>query len=253
LPFGRAIAETFVRTTSARQARAYIAVLAYTFASTFAPTFAQGRIGGSVSLVSDYVYRGVSQSRGEPALQADFHYASVHGWSVGVWGSTVELNGIEGRSAELNAYAAYRWQWSSNWHSKVMAVHYAYPWNDISNYEYNEFVGSLSYRNRLFATVAFSFDSNRTVSPAYRTDKDIRSYELAGSVPLGRSFSTNLGIGYYDLPDPADYLYWNAGVSYDWRAFRAEISYIGSEDAAERLNYGRFAGDRVAATLSWRF
>ncbi len=225
-------------------------------ASGFIPSHAQDGFGGALTLVSDYVYRGISQTRGEPALQADFHYASLQGWSLGVWGSTVELNGWEGRTAELNAYAGYRWQWNRDWSTKVSAVHYQYPWNDNgARYDYNEIVGSIDFRNNLFATIAWSLDTTRYAMNGYASRGDAVSYELATAFPLMNALTANVGIGYYDLRNLVDsgYLYWNTGVSYDWRLWHMNISYIGTNNEAERLTYGNVAGDRVTATLSWRF
>jgi uncharacterized protein (TIGR02001 family) len=232
---------------------------AFTFAlaamTAFVPLYAQG-IGGSVAVTSDYVYRGVSQTRGEPALQADIHYASTRGWSAGLWASTVELNAWDGRTGELNAYLGYRWQIHRDWSSKISAVHYEYPWNGPRfDYDYDEVVGTLGFRNRVFATVAWSFNTSRYSTRGYFSGKNAISYDVATSWPVWKSLSANAGIGYYDLHDVvnAGYLYWSAGLSYDWRSWRADLSYFGTGSQAEALFYGNIAGDRVAASLSWRF
>jgi uncharacterized protein (TIGR02001 family) len=220
------------------------------------PSCAQDRAGGSLVVTSDYVNRGISQTRGEPAVQADLHYMSTQGWSIGLWGSTIELNWWDGRTVELDAYLGYRWAIDRDWTAKVSAVHYAYPWNSNKfNYDYDELIGSVGYRNTLFVTVAYSFDTSRYSTIGYVASKDAISYEAAVALPLGRSFTANFGVGYFDLHNLVDsgYLYWNAGVSYDWRSWRADLSYIGTDAKAERLFFGNVAGDRAAASLSWRF
>jgi uncharacterized protein (TIGR02001 family) len=230
-----------------------LAGVALTYA---APSAARDGFGGAITVTSDYVYRGVSQTQGEPALQGDLHYASPRGWSIGVWGSTVELNAWEGQTVELNAYAGYRWLLNREWDAKVSAVVYDYPENDGRiRYDYNEIVGTVGYRNVVFATIAWSGDTARYASGGYYRSGHTVSYELATALPLMGSLTANLGVGYFDLHDVVDagYLYWNAGLSYTWRALRADLSYIGTDNHAEQLSYGEFAGDRMAASLSWHF
>jgi uncharacterized protein (TIGR02001 family) len=216
---------------------------------------AQDGVGGALTLTSDYIFRGISQSRGNPAAQADLHFAA-RGWSVGLWGSSVELNAWEGRTLELNAYAGYRWQFGREWDAKFSAVHYEYPLNDSNvRYDYNEVVGTVGFRNIVFATMSWSPNASRYSPAGYQRRKQTFSYELATALPLVSSIAANLGVGYFDVPSPFEdgYFYWNAGISYDWRAWRADLSYIGTEDRAERLSYSGFGGDRIAITVSWRY
>ena len=45
----------------------------------------------NVGAVSDYRYRGISQSRLQPALQGGVDYADKSGFYVGAWGSTIKF------------------------------------------------------------------------------------------------------------------------------------------------------------------
>ena len=67
-------------------------VLGWILASWPAVGRVQGAYGGHVAVTTDYVLRGVSQTRGAPALQADLHYTTANGWYAGAWASTVDLN-----------------------------------------------------------------------------------------------------------------------------------------------------------------
>lgn len=233
--------------------RAGIAAVAIALTGKLVPSHAE--VGGSLGLTSDYVYRGISQTRGEPALQTGIHYMT-RGWTAGAWASTVELNNTEGRTVELNGFLAHRWTFPPDWAATVSAVHYAYPWNSGRvRYRYNELVSSLGFRNTFFLTVGWSLDTSRFSRRGYVTGKNAFSYEAAMALPLKNAWTANLGVGYYDMHDliGTGYLYWNAGVSVDWRAWRGELSYIGTSNVAEELFYGNVAGDRVVAGISWRF
>lgn len=67
-------------------------LIALALVSAFAaPAFAEeaSPLSFNVGAVSDYVFRGISQTQGKPALQAGVDYAHASGLYVGAWGSTV--------------------------------------------------------------------------------------------------------------------------------------------------------------------
>lgn len=58
-----------------------------------APAFAQESphsVSYNVGVVSDYLFRGISQSQGKPALQGGIDYAHTSGLYAGAWGSTIK-------------------------------------------------------------------------------------------------------------------------------------------------------------------
>ncbi|MGH8227828.1 MAG: TorF family putative porin [Steroidobacteraceae bacterium] len=68
-------------------------------------------VGGSLALTQDDVYRGVSETCGHPAVQADLHIrdrgTAYLAAFAGVWGSA-GLSGYPcGRARELDIYAGY--------------------------------------------------------------------------------------------------------------------------------------------------
>lgn len=64
----------------------------------------------NVSGVSEYRYRGISQSRFDPALQAGADYAHKSGVYVGIWGSSIKwINDAGGNaSTEANYFTGYK-------------------------------------------------------------------------------------------------------------------------------------------------
>jgi uncharacterized protein (TIGR02001 family) len=65
----------------------------------------------NVGVVSDYRYRGISQSRLEPALQGGIDYADKSGFYVGAWGSTIKWikdAGASAGSVEVDLYGGYK-------------------------------------------------------------------------------------------------------------------------------------------------
>ncbi len=52
---------------------------------------ATGQVSGSLSVVSDYRYRGVSLTNDKPAVQGSIAYDHENGWYGGVFASNAEL------------------------------------------------------------------------------------------------------------------------------------------------------------------
>ncbi len=65
----------------------------------------------NAGVVTDYRYRGISQSRLKPAVQAGVDYADKSGFYVGAWGSTIKWikdSGATDGSVELDLYGGYK-------------------------------------------------------------------------------------------------------------------------------------------------
>ena len=86
---------------------------------------------GNVSLASEYLYRGIAQTRGKPALQGGFDYAHASGLYAGVWGSNISWIGdaTAGASAslELDIYGGYKGSFASDWGYDIGALTDNYP------------------------------------------------------------------------------------------------------------------------------
>ena len=64
----------------------------------------------NVGAVSDYRYRGISQSRLKPAVQGGFDYADKSGFYVGAWASSIKWIKDAGgdASVEVDLYGGYK-------------------------------------------------------------------------------------------------------------------------------------------------
>ncbi len=87
----------------------------------------QAQLSSTLTLVSDYEFRGVSLAEGDPALQASLDYAFDGGFSLGVWASNLDYGDEYDGSFELDFYADYSREISPSlaWSAGVTA--YTYP------------------------------------------------------------------------------------------------------------------------------
>lgn len=83
----------------------------------------------NVGVVSDYVFRGITQNRGLGALQAGVDYAHETGAYVGAWTSNVAWvrdGGYYQNMREIDLYGGYKFEAKSiGW--DVGLIHYNYP------------------------------------------------------------------------------------------------------------------------------
>jgi uncharacterized protein (TIGR02001 family) len=212
--------------------------------------------GGSIALTSDYLLRGVSQSEGAAALQADLHYDLPSGLLMGLWASSVKLNSQEPTTTEIDAFLGYRWSVGPEWSTKLSAIHYAYPWNDPdAHYDYDEIVAGAAYLDRWFLTVAYSPNTSRYSPQGLIRNRAAFSYDTALQIPLKWALSGSAGIGYYDVSRlvGTGYWYWNAGLGYDFPPLHLDVTYAGTSRSAPALLYNDGRLRRWAVTLMWRF
>jgi uncharacterized protein (TIGR02001 family) len=109
-----------------------ILVVAATLAITALPSvsYAQASpLSFNASVVSDYRYRGISQTRLKPALQGGVDYALPAGFYVGAWGSTIKWIKDAGGDAqvELDFYGGYKGEIVKDLGFDVGLLQYLYP------------------------------------------------------------------------------------------------------------------------------
>ena len=90
----------------------------------------------NVGAVSEYRYRGISQSRLKPALQGGIDYADPSGFYVGTWASTIKwIKDIPGGDAqvEIDLYGGYKTEIAKGLTLDVGGLYYLYPSNNLKN------------------------------------------------------------------------------------------------------------------------
>lgn len=87
-------------------------------------------VTSNIGLVSNYLYRGISQTGAKPALQGGFDYGHASGFYAGLWGSNVSwLAGLGASSAslELDTYAGFKGGFAGDLSYDVGYLRYNYP------------------------------------------------------------------------------------------------------------------------------
>jgi uncharacterized protein (TIGR02001 family) len=83
---------------------------------------------GNLALVSDYRFRGISQTFGKPAIQGGFDYAHSSGFYAGNWNSNV--SGVQypnGASLEMDFYGGFKFEPVKDLTADIGVLYYYYP------------------------------------------------------------------------------------------------------------------------------
>lgn len=126
-----------------------LASLAAAAVLSFAPAtaMADDGVAFNAGLVTDYRYRGISQSRLKPALQGGIDYTAGP-FYLGAWGSTIKWlkDFAADASVEIDVYGGYKGEISKELTYDVGFLTYIYPSNSLSpNANTTEVYGALSY------------------------------------------------------------------------------------------------------------
>ena len=93
-------------------------------------------VTSNVSLTSNYLYRGISQTGGKPALQGGFDYAHASGFYAGAWGSSIswisDLGLASSAGLELDTYLGFKNGFAEDFSYDVGYLRYNYPGTYVS-------------------------------------------------------------------------------------------------------------------------
>ncbi len=220
---------------------------------TSGPQF-PGEFSGSVTLASDYVFRGVSQTLERPAIQGELDWKHESGFHLGTWGSNVRFEGADG-SLEQDFYGGYETtlgEVSVN----VEAYFYWYP-SDESEFDYWEFPVELGYEAEPFTlsgTVSYSPDYFGYAGNAVYLNAGVEvALPLGDDAPVGVSLDGTLGYtrAEYSVLTDQDYVDWAAGGTISangtWSGLGVGLHYTDSDI------HGDDSDARFVATLGYEF
>jgi uncharacterized protein (TIGR02001 family) len=223
-------------------------------------------ISASATLASDYVWRGVSQSQEDFALQGDLTFEHESGIYGGVWGSSVDFIPEDASyldeddaKLELDAYIGYAFDITDTLAGDVQIIRYIYPGTvEGINYDYNELIGSLTFNEMITATVGYTND-------VFNFDDDGVYVALSGSYGLpfwDLSLDAEVGhftVGSGDVSFDEDgevlavndlkYMHYSVGLSREFGPVSASLAWASSDDDGVDF-YGETADPRLFATVS---
>lgn len=203
---------------------------------------------GNMALVSDYRFRGISQTFKQPAIQGGFDYSHTSGFYVGNWDSNVnEGAGFPSGNLEMDFYGGWKQTWG-DWGLDVGTIYYYYPGTDASTTNGTTIINprdpTQTHNGKISNWEVYIGGSWKWISLKYyhavsdyfsQPNTDGSHYlDLSGTYDLGDGWNIIGHIGSFRLKNwdngtdvtKANYTDWKLGVTKDLGGWILGASYI---------------------------
>lgn len=212
-------------------------------------------VEGTVAVVSDSMWRGISQTDNSPGAEAEITLSHDSGLYAGAWVANVDFGDPgDGIDYEVDVYLGWSTEMAEGVALDVSATRARYPGTN-AGYEsdYTEFAAGLVLLDTYTVSVAYSPD-------IFQLGGSGIYYNAAAEYALGDSgYGLKLSTGWYDLDSAAgdsygDYL---VGVTRSFGPIDAELAWTNtfsySDILSENLDDADKADGRVSLRLGWAF
>lgn len=151
---------------------------------------------GNVGFASEYLYRGIAQTAGKPALQGGFDYAHASGLYAGAWGSSIswlENASVSSASLEIDVYGGYKGSFNEALGYDIGILTYNYPGSlapGATRPDTTEFYGALSWK---LLTLKYSQSTSNLFGVANSRGSSYLELNLAHDLGNGWGVSGHVG------------------------------------------------------------
>lgn len=220
-----------------------------TIAAAGAAHAGDGPFTANVGLVSDYAYRGWSQTDERPALQGGFDYAHDSGLYAGVWGSNVswlsDSNPNVHNSLELDLYGGYKGTVGAIGYD-VGLLQYYYPGSYPKGFNSPDTLEG--YIGLSWEFLSFKYSYAFTDLFGYDKSDGSQYYDLGAAVDVGGGFTLAAHVGYSDIKGQDDYTDWKLGVTKEFGGFNFGLHYVDTD-----VDNADLADERVILSIAKSF
>lgn len=222
-------------------------------------------VAGNVAVTSDYMFRGLTQTWGGPAVQGGVDLSLANGFAAGAWASSISDKTYPGASLELDLYASYGLPINDDWSWRAGLYGYVYPNGNLDDaglrsrsFNTLEANAALTYK---WLTLKYSHALTdyfgADVEQGYRGDSKGANYlQLDAAIPLNAEWSAALHAGRTHVGTRLAVPYANGAANPDYSDYGASLKYqfsahwnasVGATHASNKAFYGATASFRNAA------
>ena len=192
----------------------------------------------NAAITSDYRYRGISQTRLQPALQGGADYVNnPTGLYVGTWLSTIKWtkDAGGGGAIEWDIYAGKRGEIVKDVSYDIGVLAYVYPSNGLAqvpgfvNANTTELYGQLGYGH---ATIKYSHAVTNLFG--FVDSRNSGYLDLGANLDVAPGLVLNLHAGHQKVRNvsAASYTDWKLGLTKDFGVASAALAVIGTNASA---------------------
>jgi uncharacterized protein (TIGR02001 family) len=212
----------------------------------------------NAALASDYRYRGISQTRLQPALQGGYDFSNTPtGLYVGTWLSTITWAKDAGGGGiiEWDIYGGVKGELAKDVSYDDGLLTYVYPSNELAhvagfvNANTTEVYGQIGY-GPAYAKYSQAF----TNLFGFVDSKGSGYFDIGANIEAGNGLVVNLHAGRQNVKhnSAAGYTDWKVGVTKDFGVVSASLAVIGTnanESAYTSPANGKFLGKAALVAI----
>ncbi|HAV93398.1 MAG: hypothetical protein CMF52_01815 [Legionellales bacterium] len=179
----------------------------------------------NIGFKTDYLFRGISQTRRNPAVQGGFDFSTKSGYYIGTWASNVDFG--DTANTEFDLYGGFTSTFSNDMSYDIGVLGYFYPGTSKElNYNTGEVYASLSKAmGQVSGTLSYNY------SPDFYSTGPANYLHMSIDAPTGiHDLSMNAGLGYQTIDDSVqyqtgDYMDYALGIAYAMKQLTIGLTY----------------------------
>ena len=245
-------------------------------AQTGAPPAPALTVSGNVTLASDYLMRGVSQTQHKPTMQGEIDFSHTSGWYGTIFGSGVSNAAYpNGSGSEIDLITGWQFSLPANLGLNIGYYAYFYPESHTSdgiNSNTQEIKTALSYNS---LSVGLAVATSSYFAGIYDYDANGKPKKSQGSLYLeanwnpviAENVTLNLHAGHEQIRNANDFNFsdykigvtvdgkrfsmpgWNASLAWSYNNGNRSLWTFVNSDGSSKIA----VGSRVLATVTYSF
>jgi uncharacterized protein (TIGR02001 family) len=199
-----------------------------------APVKPDNEISYNAAVTSDYRYRGISQTRLQPAVSGGADYVNnPTGFYIGTWLSSIKWtkDAGGGGDVELDIYAGKRGAITADVSYDVGVLTYVYPSNGLSGVPGFVSANTTEVYGQLGYGPAYIKYSHALTNLFGIVDSKNSGYlDIGANIDAGNGFTANLHVGHQKVENTSasSYTDWKLGATKDFGVVTGALAVIGT-------------------------
>lgn len=178
-------------------------------------------VSSTATFTTDYRFRGVSQTSGDPAVQASLDAGFDHGIYAGIWGSNVNFGDSDNANLEVDYYVGKYGDLTESIGYDATLYYFQYHgYNDGTDIDFFEVDLRLSYND---------FTALYAYAPDYVNSNDDYHYvalDYSTAVTEGVNLDLHAGYTFGDAYEDNEYSDYSVGVSSSAAGLDLSLAYL---------------------------
>lgn len=216
---------------------------------------------GNLGVVSQYVFRGTTQTNEKPALQGGFDLTHDNGLYAGLWMSNIswisDTNPAASASLEADLYAGWKPAITDWLNADLGVLHYAYPGSypdGMTKPDTTEIYAGLDAK---WIAFKYSYSTGNTFGNAGTSGSSYADLSLNRELFAGITGTAHIGRQRYTGPNASalSYTDWKLGLARDFSGYVLGLAYTGTNasDAGYTIRGKNIGRSQVVLSLNKTF